>query len=95
VIQQHSGQLLEEPEPLPAQLIHPTLEIVQHRAFVTVVPEPVHFLFQHIGLEELAVERKQRVEFLPFAGTQVDPAGLGTPTKPNAKSEMIPNGIPG
>jgi hypothetical protein len=28
---------------------------------------PVQALFEHIGFEELAVERKQRVEFLSLA----------------------------
>ena len=48
---------------------HDPLEIAQHGAFIAVIPEPIQALLEHVGFEELAVESKQRVEFLPLART--------------------------
>jgi hypothetical protein len=41
VIQQHLSQLLERPQPLLAQLIHPPVQVTELRAFEVVGPQPV------------------------------------------------------
>lgn len=40
VLVKHVGQLLEEPEPLPAGLPRPLVEITEHRALIGVVSQP-------------------------------------------------------
>src|ERR1700730_19365847 len=41
VIQQQEGKLLEGCQPLPAQLIDPTLQIAQHGSFIGIGPQPL------------------------------------------------------
>src|ERR1700676_852323 len=41
VIQQHKGKFLKGCQPLPAQLIDPTLQIAQHGSFIVVGPQPL------------------------------------------------------
>src|SRR6266550_1952772 len=41
VIQQHVGEVLKSYQPLPSQLIDPTLEIAQHGSFIAVGPQPL------------------------------------------------------
>src|SRR6266853_1576431 len=41
VIQQHVGEVLKRYQPLPSQLIDPTLEIAQHGSFIAVGPQPL------------------------------------------------------
>src|ERR1017187_6863841 len=38
VFEQHVGELLERRQPLPLQLVHPLLQIVEHRPGISVVP---------------------------------------------------------
>jgi hypothetical protein len=41
VIQQHEREILKRYQPLPAQLIDPTLQIAQHGSFIAVGPQPL------------------------------------------------------
>src|SRR5882672_12363028 len=79
MVQQHPRQLLHGPEPLPAQLVNPALEITQHGSLIGIVPESIQALLQQISLHHPAVEREQFVE-LPFlVGVQMNPAGQQQP----------------
>jgi hypothetical protein len=58
VPQQHLSQFSERLPPLPAELIDPTSQVLEHRAFVVVRPQPVQTLFEDVGLEHFPVERE-------------------------------------
>jgi hypothetical protein len=55
------GQFLEAREPLPLQLVHPLLQVVEHRAFVAIVPELLQALFEKVGLEDTPAQVEQPV----------------------------------
>ena len=74
MIQQHCRQLLKRLQALPAELVNPALQVIQHRALVVVAPKSVQALLEKVGLEDFSVEGEQLVEFPPFAGRQIHPA---------------------
>ena len=41
VIQQHVREVFKRYQPLPPQLINPTLQIAQHGSFIAVGPQPL------------------------------------------------------
>ena len=67
VVQQHFRQLLEGLQTLPAELIDPSLQIIQHGAFIVVRPQPIQTFFEEVGFKHLPVESKQLVQLLALA----------------------------
>jgi hypothetical protein len=61
-------------QPLPSKLVDPRFQAPNHGSLVAVVPQAVETLFQHVGLEQFAVQRKQPIQFLPFHVRQIQPA---------------------
>src|SRR5579872_1420786 len=74
MFQQRVGQLLERSQSLPLQLIHPFLQVVEHSAFVAIVPEPVQALFEQVSLEGAPVQLKQGDSILRVARQSVLPS---------------------
>src|ERR1700730_4832298 len=62
MLYQHVGEFLEVSEPLPPQLVHPFLQVVEHRAFVAIVPELLQGLFENVSLEHTPVQLEQPVQ---------------------------------
>jgi len=73
MLHQHLREFLERPQPLPLQLVHPALQVVEHRAFVAVVPELLQALFEKVGFEHAPVQLEQPVEFSALRNSQVLP----------------------
>lgn len=61
MLQQHGGELLKGLQSLPPKLVDPALQVIQHRAFVAVRPEPIQALFEKIRFQQLSVEGEQPV----------------------------------
>ena len=52
MIQQHVSEVLKRYQPLPSQLIDPTLQVAQHGSFIAVGPQPFQaFLFPLVIME--------------------------------------------
>src|ERR1700720_4203412 len=54
------------------------------------MPEPIQALLEHVSFEELAVESKQGVEFLPLVGGQVDPPAQQQPALSLDQPAQVP-----
>jgi len=63
MFQQRLGQFLERDQPLQLPLIHPLLQVIEHGAFVAMVPQSFQALLEQIGLEDSAVQLEQPVQF--------------------------------
>src|SRR6266566_5267600 len=61
VIQQHEREIFKRFQPLPTQLIDPTLQIAQHGSFLAVGPQPLQTFLQKVGFHHPAVEGEQLV----------------------------------
>src|ERR1700677_4020956 len=87
--QQHAGQFLHGFQPLPAQLVDPFLQIIQHGSFVAVIPQMREALLQQVGFENAPVQSKQGVQLAPLAAIQIEPTAQKQPT---LASYQIPRG---
>jgi hypothetical protein len=61
VIRQHKGKFLKGCQPLPAQLIDPTMQIAHHGPFIAVGPQPFQTFLQKVGFHYPPVEGEQLV----------------------------------
>src|SRR6516164_10894553 len=61
VIQQRESESLKGYQPLPAQLIDPTLQIAQHGSFIAVGPQPFQTFLQKVGLHHPSIQGEQLV----------------------------------
>ncbi len=74
MVQQHVGEFLEGLQPLPLQLIHPLLQVVEHGPFVVVIPQPLQAFFQQTGFEDPPVHLEQPVQVSARCAGQVFPS---------------------
>ena len=72
VTHQHGGQFLNGEQALPAEPIHPGLQVAHRRAFAPVIPEMFRRLLQQVSLHHSAVEFEQGIEELFLLTVQVD-----------------------
>src|SRR5258706_13507840 len=61
VIQKHVSKFLKGFQPLPSQLIDPTLQIAQHGPFIAVGPQPLQAFLQKVGFHHPSIEGEQIV----------------------------------
>ena len=82
VTQKHDGELRKRLEPLPPELVDPAAQVVQHRAFIAIVPEPIQAFLEDVGFEQFPVEREKLIEVLAFPDGKVEPARQQQPAFP-------------
>src|SRR5262252_4026297 len=61
VVQQRESEFLKGYQPLPAQLIDPTLQIAQHGSFIAVGPQPFQTFLQKVGFHHPSIQGEQLV----------------------------------
>ena len=79
MVQEHLGQLSEWFQALPTELINPPLQVIEHRAFIMVCPQPIQTLFEEVGFEEFPIEGKQFIQLLAFGRRKVHPPAQQQP----------------
>jgi len=82
VFEQHLGELLKGGQSLPAQLLYPLFEVVEHGPFIAVVPKSFQALFEHVGFKDTPVQLEEPVQDAALFRFQVLPAAQQQPLLP-------------
>ena len=86
MVEEHQRQLVERRQPLPTELVDPTLQVIQHGAFVVVGPQAVQTLFEEVSFEYLSVQREELIQFLSLCrprGSSTDSAAANVSLSPD------------